>query len=65
MSYMFKCYERDGDERIDAFIQKAFRWYCKEMKSTEDQGRYLYTLISDANSAETSGPAKSNGDIRK
>lgn len=65
MSYMLKCYESDGDARIEAFIQKAFQWYCKEMKSTEDQGRYLYTLISD-DSAEPSGTGRSNkGDMRK
>ena len=45
-SYLFKCAEQDGDVRIRMFIQKAFDWYCKAMESTEDNSRYLYTLIS-------------------
>ncbi|CAN0406470.1 unnamed protein product [Scytosiphon promiscuus] len=40
-SHHFKCAEWDGDKRIEAFIRKAFAWYCHEMKCTEDQGRYL------------------------
>lgn len=40
-SFVFKCAARDGDARIESFIQKAFAWYCKEMKATEDHGRYL------------------------
>ncbi|CAN0564553.1 unnamed protein product, partial [Laminaria digitata] len=46
-SYWFSCDELDGDMRIEAFIKKAFAWYCKAMESTEDNSRYLYTLISD------------------
>eukprot|EP00903_Cladosiphon_okamuranus_P014647 g13582.t1 len=63
-SFVFKCAARDGDARIESFIQKAFAWYCKEMKSTEDHGRYLYTLISkDAMSA--GGANEPDGPMRK
>ncbi|CAN0433199.1 unnamed protein product [Ascophyllum nodosum] len=44
--FAFRCTEWDGDVRIDAFIRKAFQWYCKEIAATEDRGRYLYTLNS-------------------
>lgn len=27
-------------------MDKAFDWYCEEMKSTEDHARYLYNLVS-------------------
>lgn len=45
-TFMFKSAEQDGDVRIEAFIQKAFVWYCKAVESTEDHSRYLYTLVS-------------------
>lgn len=64
-SFMFKCAETDGDIRIEAFIQKAFKWYCKEMETTEDHGRYLYTLISSDKSTSSSVEEDQNGPIRK
>ncbi|CAN0119203.1 unnamed protein product [Scytosiphon promiscuus] len=60
-SHHFKCAEWDGDKRIDAFIRKAFAWYCHEMKCTEDQGRYLYTLIGQEGVSSDDG----EGAIRK
>lgn len=45
-AFMFKCAEKDGDVRIEAFIQKAFAWYCEAVERTEDHSRYLYTLVS-------------------
>ncbi|CAN0083822.1 unnamed protein product, partial [Ectocarpus sp. 8 AP-2014] len=64
-TYHFRCSERDGDERIDKFVQKAFRWYCEEMKSTEDHGRYLYTLIANEGFASSAGKDKGEGPVRK
>lgn len=51
MSYSFKCNELDGDKRIDAFIEKAFLWYCEVMEATEDHARYLYTLAPTGSSS--------------
>ncbi|CAM9180173.1 unnamed protein product [Ectocarpus sp. 4 AP-2014] len=64
-TYHFRCSERDGDERIDKFVQKAFRWYCEEMKSTEDHGRYLYTLIANEGFASSPGKDNREGPVRK
>lgn len=38
---------RDGDLRIQAFLDKAFLWYLKAMESTEDNSRYLYNLLTE------------------
>lgn len=44
--YQFMCKRIGGNNKIRAFIERAFDWYCEEMKSTEDNSRYLYTLVS-------------------
>lgn len=67
-SFLFKCAEQDGDVRIGAFIQKAFDWYCKAMECTEDNSRYLYTLISTSGLPKSSGGgdgSDSEGPLRK
>lgn len=64
MSYLFMCAEMDGDERIEAFIKKAFAWYCTAMESTEDHGRYLYTLISKEGLSTSEGN-EGDGPVRK
>lgn len=42
----FLCYGLEGNMKIRAFIDEAFQWYCEEMKSTEDNSRYMYVLIA-------------------
>eukprot|EP00904_Undaria_pinnatifida_P012176 jgi/Undpi1/8089/HiC_scaffold_24.g10561.m1 len=67
-SYLFKCAEQDGDVRIQAFIHKAFDWYCKAMECTEDNSRYLYTLISTNGASKMEGMGEGNdgeGPVRK
>eukprot|EP00752_Nemacystus_decipiens_P011862 g10522.t1 len=63
-SFVFQCAARDGDARIESFIQKAFAWYCKEMKATEDHGRYLYALISKDGLSPPGGD-EADGRMRK
>ena len=46
---MFASHKSDGDLRIQAFLNKAFLWYCKAMESTEDHFRYYYTPLTEAN----------------
>lgn len=54
--------------RIQAFIHKAFDWYCKAMECTEDNSRYLYTLISTSGASKMEGMGEGNdgeGPVRK
>ena len=67
MSFLFKCAEQDGDERIRVFIQKAFDWYCKVLESTEDHTRYLYTTVvsEDRRSKPSDGWGDDEGEAVK
>ena len=49
VTFMFASHKSDGDLRIQAFLNKAFLWYCKAMESTEDHFRYYYTPLTEAN----------------
>lgn len=42
----FLCYGLEGNVKIQALIDEAFQWYCEEMKSTEDNARYMYVLVA-------------------
>lgn len=41
IEYTFSCAREGGDEKVEAFIKKAFEWYIGKMKSTEDNARYM------------------------
>ena len=45
--FTFASSKSDGDLRIEAFLNKAFLWYCEAMKSTEDHFRYYYTPLTE------------------
>lgn len=47
MTFMLVCDKPDGDLRIQAFVNRAFEWYREAVKSTEDNSRYLYNLMSN------------------
>ena len=49
VTFIFASHKSDGDLRIQAFLNKAFLWYCKAMESTEDHFRYYYTPLTEAN----------------
>uniref|UniRef100_A0A7R9U422 AAA+ ATPase domain-containing protein n=1 Tax=Pinguiococcus pyrenoidosus TaxID=172671 RepID=A0A7R9U422_9STRA len=40
----------NGDEVINAWIEKAFEWYVDEMEKLQDNSRYMYVLAPDATS---------------
>lgn len=46
---MLRCQKSDGDLRIQAFMNRAFQWYHEAMRSTEDNSRYLYNMLSETN----------------
>ncbi|CAN0252493.1 unnamed protein product, partial [Laminaria digitata] len=47
VTFTFASHKKDGDVRIQAFLNKAFLWYCKAMESTEDHFRYYYTPLTE------------------
>lgn len=51
MTFMLVCDKPDGDLRIQAFVNRAFQWYRDAVKSTEDNSRYLYNLMSNPKKA--------------
>ena len=63
--FEFKASARDGPERIDAFIDKALRWYKAEVQKMRDDCRYMYTMVSNASSGwsatATSATSKKSG----
>ncbi len=36
----------EGKESIDAFIETAYKWYINQLRTLEDDSRYLYELVS-------------------
>lgn len=59
VSFTFVSREKDGDLRIQSFIDAAFLWYCKAMECTEDQHRYYYTPLTEgAGGASILDPAE-------
>lgn len=47
MIFTFASSKSDGDLRIEAFLNKAFLWYCMAMESIEDHFRYYYTPLTE------------------
>lgn len=39
-------FQSSSGEAIDCFIHKAYQWYMDELRKLEDDGRYLYELMS-------------------
>ncbi|CAM9298105.1 unnamed protein product, partial [Scytosiphon promiscuus] len=46
IEYTFRCARRAGNQKVEAFINKAFEWYIGEMRSTEDNARYMYKPVA-------------------
>lgn len=47
VKYHFWCDKKEGNLRIQEFVNKAYEWYAAEMESTEDHARYMYSLVSN------------------
>uniref|UniRef100_A0A7S2MPL9 AAA+ ATPase domain-containing protein n=1 Tax=Haptolina brevifila TaxID=156173 RepID=A0A7S2MPL9_9EUKA len=43
---IFELKSPDGPKRIDDLVQRALEWYKKELLSSRDDSRYLYTIVS-------------------
>eukprot|EP00551_Chaetoceros_affinis_P006512 CAMPEP_0203663286 /NCGR_PEP_ID=MMETSP0090-20130426/925_1 /ASSEMBLY_ACC=CAM_ASM_001088 /TAXON_ID=426623 /ORGANISM="Chaetoceros affinis, Strain CCMP159" /LENGTH=656 /DNA_ID=CAMNT_0050526173 /DNA_START=100 /DNA_END=2070 /DNA_ORIENTATION=+ len=50
----------EGKESIDAFIETAYKWYINQLRTLEDDSRYLYELVNskDTSGDENEGPRK-------
>ncbi|CAN0351525.1 unnamed protein product, partial [Ectocarpus sp. 12 AP-2014] len=46
IDYTFRCAGPEGHEKVKNFITNAYAWYTKEMESTEDNARYMYSLVA-------------------
>ncbi|CAM9769918.1 unnamed protein product [Ectocarpus fasciculatus] len=46
IDYTFRCAGPEGNEKVKNFITNAYAWYTKEMESTEDNARYMYSLVA-------------------
>eukprot|EP00903_Cladosiphon_okamuranus_P005574 g5549.t1 len=46
IEYTFQCVRVLGGAKIKAFMNKAFEWYIQEMAATEDNNRYMYSLVA-------------------
>eukprot|EP00752_Nemacystus_decipiens_P016300 g14577.t1 len=46
VDYTFQCVRLHGGAKIKAFMNKAFEWYTEEMAATEDNNRYMYSLVA-------------------
>jgi len=42
LTFLFRS---EGEQSIDNFIKKAYKWYLEELKKLEDDSRYMYELI--------------------
>lgn len=63
--FSLRTYEKNGEEKINAFIQRAWQFYMDELDKTRDNNRYMYNLItkdafssSKENEDEESGAKK-------
>lgn len=45
-------FRSEGKDSIDAFIDQAYRWYLEQLRSLEDNSRYLYELKSSSSREE-------------
>lgn len=61
--FTFASSESDGDLRIEAFLNKAFLWYCKAMESTEDHYRYYYTPLNPGGGGAKALQASEEGGV--
>lgn len=41
IEYTFRCAGPNGNDKVKAFITKAYDWYTKRMESNEDNARYM------------------------
>ena len=48
-------FSSEGKESIDAFVEKAYTWYLTQLKTLEDDSRYLYELIHSKASTSDEG----------
>ena len=48
----------EGKNSIDVFIQKAYSWYLSQLRTMEDDSRYLYELSNSKSSDDDDGGSK-------
>jgi hypothetical protein len=49
----------EGEGSIDVFIDKAYKWYLGQLRTFEDDSRYLYELINSNDKSSDNGEASS------
>lgn len=45
----------EGKESIDAFIETAYKWYINQLRTLEDDSRYLYELVNATGGSSEEG----------